>query len=49
MMNNYWIFIRNSGGYPMKVTIQAPNPFVAIQQARALYGSALISEGANAY
>jgi hypothetical protein len=49
MMYNYWILIRNSGGYPMKVTIQAPNPFVAIQQARALYGSALISEGANAY
>ena len=48
-MYNYWILIRDSGGNPMKVTIQAPNPFVAIQQARALYGSNLISEGANAY
>ena len=47
-MNNYWILIRNSGGNPMKVTIQAPNPFVAIQQARVLYRSNLISEGANA-
>lgn len=48
-MNNYWILIRNSGGNPMKVTIQAPNPYAAIQQARALYGSSLISEGANAF
>ena len=48
-MYNYWILIRNSGGYPMKVTIQAPNPVVAIEKARAIYGSTLISEGANAY
>ena len=47
-MNTYWILIRNSGGYPMRVTIQASNPFTAIQTARAIYGSSLISEGANA-
>ena len=48
-MYNYWILIRNSNGFPMKVTIQASNPYVAIQQARALYGSNLISEGACAF
>jgi hypothetical protein len=48
-MYRYWILYRNSGGYPMRADIHAPNPFVAIQQARAIYGSTLISEGANAY
>lgn len=48
-MNNYWILYRNSNGSPIRVNIQAPNPYAAIQQARALYGSSLISEGANAY
>ena len=47
-MYNYWILIRDSKGYPIKVTIQASNPYIAIQQARAMYGSDLISEGANA-
>jgi hypothetical protein len=47
-MNNYWIYIRNSNGFPMKVTIQASNPYDAIQRARALYGPSLMSEGANA-
>jgi hypothetical protein len=47
-MNEYWVLIRNSGGYPMRVTLQASNPFEAIQKARAIYGASLISEGANA-
>lgn len=46
-MYNYWILIRDSRGNPLRVTIQASNPIAAIQQARALYGSNLISEGAN--
>jgi len=48
-MYNYWVFIRNSNGAPMKVTLQASNAYEAIQRARALYGSSLMSEGANAY
>ena len=48
-MYNYWVLIRNSNGFPMKVTFQASNPYVAIQEARARYGSSLISEGANQY
>lgn len=47
-MYNYWVLIRNSAGAPMRVTLSAPNPFIAIQQARAMYGPALLSEGANA-
>lgn len=47
-MNTYWILIRNSNGFPMKATIQASNPYEAIQLARSIYKSDLISEGANA-
>ena len=48
-MNNYWVLIRGSSNNPLKVTIQATSPYMAIQQARAMYGSALISEGACAF
>jgi len=46
---NYWVYIRNSNGSPMRVTLQASNAYEAIQRARALYGSSLISEGACAF
>ena len=48
-MYNYWVFIRNSNGTPMRVTLQASNSYEAIQRFRALYGSNLLSEGANAF
>jgi hypothetical protein len=46
-MRTFWIYIRNSYGMPMRVEIQAENNFRAIELAKALYGPALISEGAN--
>jgi hypothetical protein len=46
-MNTYWILIRNSAGAPIRVTLQASDSYRAIELARAMYGSQLISEGAN--
>lgn len=48
-MYNYWALIRNSNGAPMRVTLQASNAYEAIQLFRAIYGSNLMSEGANAF
>jgi len=48
-MYNYWVLIRNSNGSPMKMTLQASNAYEAIQKARAIFGSTLISQGACAF
>ena len=48
-MYNYWVLIRNSNGFPMRVNFKASNPYEAIQLARSIYKSDLISEGANQY
>ncbi len=46
-MNKYWVFVRNSGGSPMRVELLAKTNYEAIQIAKSLYGSQLISESAN--
>ncbi len=46
-MYEYWIMIRNDAGAPMRVTVFADTNYQAIQVARAMYGSQLISESAN--
>lgn len=46
-MNEYWIWIRNSAGAPIRVTVTASDNYRAIELARAMYGSQLISESAN--
>ena len=46
-MHEYWIMIRNSAGAPIRVTVRADTNYRAIEVAKALYGSQLISEGAN--
>lgn len=46
-MRTFWVLIRNSSGMPMRIELQAENNFRAIQLAKALYGPALMSEGAN--
>ena len=46
-MNEYWIWIRNSAGAPIRTTVYADNNYKAIEVARALYGPQLISESAN--
>jgi hypothetical protein len=47
-MRTFWVIVRNSSGMPMQVTLQAENPYRAMELAKALYGSSLISEGAGA-
>jgi hypothetical protein len=46
-VNEYWIWIRNSSGAPIRTTVFAENNYKAIELARAMYGSQLISESAN--
>jgi len=46
-MHTFWVMIKNSSGMPMRVELQAENNFRAIEIAKALYGPALMSEGAN--
>ena len=47
-MVTWWFLIRNDRGYPMKVTVQASDPYSALQQARAMYGEQnMISSNAN--
>ena len=50
-MNTYWVMVKykdEPGAGFGRVTIQADNPFQAIQMAKAQYGRLLISESANA-
>jgi hypothetical protein len=46
-MHTYWIFVRNESGTAMKIEIQGRDNYQAIQLAKALYGSRLLSESAN--
>ncbi len=43
-MHTYKVWIKNSVGAPMLVTVQAENTFRALELAKALYGPNLISE-----
>lgn len=46
-MRTWWFHMRTDGGGVMVVTVQAPDSWQAIQIAKNLYGSNLISEHAN--
>jgi hypothetical protein len=46
-MRTFWVLIRNSAGAPVRVEVYADNNFRAIEIAKAMYGPALISEGAS--
>lgn len=46
-MFTWWFMIADSNGYPMKVYIQAPDAYRALEQARAMYGTRLLTEAAN--
>lgn len=46
-MREYWVMIRNDAGAPLRVSVFANTNYDAIQVARAMYGSQLISESAN--
>jgi hypothetical protein len=46
-MKEFWVWIRNSSGAPIRVTVNASDNYRAIELARVLYGSQLISESAN--
>jgi hypothetical protein len=48
-MRTFWFIVRNSSGSPMRVTLQAENPYRAFELAKSLYGSSLISEGAGTF
>lgn len=40
----YYVYIKNSLGYQIKVPVTAQGPYDAIQAAKAMYGSSLMSE-----
>lgn len=46
-MQTYWANIRTTAGGFIRVTIQAPNPFVATEMLKAMYGEQLLSDFAN--
>ncbi len=49
-MNTYWVMVKykdEPGAGVGRVTIQADNPYQAIQMAKGMYGRLLISESAN--
>ena len=46
-MHTWWFHVRTDGGGLFVATVQAPNSWQAIQIAKNLYGSNLISEHAN--
>lgn len=46
-MYEWWFFIRNDAGAPMRVTVWADTSYEAIQRARSIYGRQMISESAN--
>ena len=46
-MHTYWAFVRTGVGAFMRVTVKAENPYIAMQMFKAMYGSNLISDGAQ--
>lgn len=46
-MNTYWANVRTVVGGFMRVTVQAPNPYIAYQMLLSMYGDRLISESAS--
>ena len=46
-MRTWWVFVRTDGGGFMKALVYADNSWTAYQNAKALYGSALMSDNAN--
>ena len=47
-MQTYWANLRTTaGGDFIRVTVQAPNPFVATEMLKALYGDRLMSDFAS--
>ena len=46
-MRSWWVHVRTDGGGIMVCTVQAPDSYQAIQIAKNLYGSNLISQSAN--
>lgn len=42
-MNTYWAFVRTGVGAFIKVTVQAPNIYVAKEMLKSMYGDQLIS------
>lgn len=45
-MYTYWALVKTGAGAYMKVTVQAPNPWVAYQMLKSMYGANLMSESA---
>jgi hypothetical protein len=46
-MQTYWANVRTTAGGFIRVTVQAPNPFVATEMLKALYGDKLLSDFAS--
>ncbi len=47
-MQTYWANLRTTaGGDFIRVTIQAPSPFVGMQMLKAMYGDRLMSDFAS--
>ena len=46
-MRSWWLHVRTDRGGTIVVTVTAPDSYQAIQIARNMYGSNLISESAN--
>jgi hypothetical protein len=47
-MQAYWANLRTtSGGDFIRVTVQAPNPFMATEMLKAMYGDRLMSDFAS--
>ena len=45
-MYTYWAFVSTGTGSFIKVTVQAPNAYVAYEMLKAQYGSKLLSQAA---
>jgi hypothetical protein len=46
-MQTYWANVRTTAGGFIRVTVQAPNPFVATELLKAMYGDSLMSDFAS--
>jgi hypothetical protein len=46
-MQTYWANVRTTAGGFIRVTVQAPNPFVATEMLKAMYGDRLVSDFAS--
>lgn len=46
-MDTYWVIVRTGPAAQFRATVKAPNPWIAYEMFKGMYGNQLLSEAAS--